>query len=328
MTNIAIIGAGLSGLTTANLLKDYADITLFEKAKGVGGRISTRRAEPYFFDHGAQYFKVRTDEFKAFINPMIKKGIIERWDARFVEFENRKIIQKRQWNEEYPHYVGVPGMNTIAKYLSEDLSIKLNTRVQSIKKELEKWHLEDDQGNNLGQYDWVILAVPAEQTRDLLTSSSLCYPNMSKIRMQSCFSVMLGFEQALPLEFDAALVRGEDISWISINSSKPGRNKAFSLLVHSTNQWADKHLEDDQEQLMKYLCKQTCEIIGLDINKAAHKAIHRWRYANIEKQSGESHFLDSSQNFAICGDWFIQGRVEAAFSSGFELANTLMKVLK
>ena len=67
MTRIAIIGAGLSGLTAADSLKDYAEITIFEKARSVGGRMSNRRAEPYFFDHGAQYFSAKTDEFKAFI---------------------------------------------------------------------------------------------------------------------------------------------------------------------------------------------------------------------------------------------------------------------
>jgi renalase len=58
MTNIAIIEAGLSGLTAANILKDYADITIFEKSRGVSGRMSTRHAYPYSFDHGAQFLKL------------------------------------------------------------------------------------------------------------------------------------------------------------------------------------------------------------------------------------------------------------------------------
>ena len=65
MTRIAIIGAGVSGLTVANNLKNHAEITIFEKARSVGGRMSNRHAEPYFFDHRAQYFSVKRDEFKA-----------------------------------------------------------------------------------------------------------------------------------------------------------------------------------------------------------------------------------------------------------------------
>jgi len=53
MIKIAIIGAGLSGLSAAHFLKDHVEITLFEKACSVSGRISTRYAGPYFFDHGA-----------------------------------------------------------------------------------------------------------------------------------------------------------------------------------------------------------------------------------------------------------------------------------
>jgi len=44
MPKIAIIGAGLSGLILAHSLKEHANITIFEKARGVGGRMSTRYA--------------------------------------------------------------------------------------------------------------------------------------------------------------------------------------------------------------------------------------------------------------------------------------------
>lgn len=327
MINIAIIGAGLSGLTAANILKDHANITIFEKSRSVSGRMSTRRAEPYFFDHGAQYFKVRTDEFKDFITPMIEKGYIERWDARFVEYENRQIIQRRKWDEQNPHYVGVPGMNAIGKHLSQGLSIQLDVCVKSIKKNNVKWHLKDDLDNVIGEYDWVISTVPSKQASDLLPNYLSFSPIVSNTKMKGCFSLMLGFEKDLPLDFDAALVRGQDISWISVNSSKPGRSNAFCLLVHSTNNWADEHINDKRDQVMNHLCKQTSEIIGHDLSKANHMAIHAWRFANIEKQTGETHLLDMDQNIAVCGDWFIQGRVEAAFTSGFKMAKSLLKSL-
>ena len=59
--NIAIIGAGLSGLIAARELAKNNDVTIFEKARGVGGRMATRRAnnlkfDGFNFDHGTQYF--------------------------------------------------------------------------------------------------------------------------------------------------------------------------------------------------------------------------------------------------------------------------------
>jgi|GEM_PF-3948416 len=54
--NIAIIGAGLSGLSVASFLKDHAAITIFEKAWGFGGRMSTRYTDDFQFDASSSEF--------------------------------------------------------------------------------------------------------------------------------------------------------------------------------------------------------------------------------------------------------------------------------
>lgn len=327
MIKIAIIGAGLSGLTIANKIKDKAHVVIFEKARGVGGRIATRRAEPYQFDHGAQFFKAKTHDFKSFIDPMIKDGVLKAWEARFAEIDNGHIINKRQWSCDDPHYVGVSSMNAMAKFLSKDLTIQLNTKVSSIKKYQDKWIVEDSEGANLGEYDWVISTIPAEQMFDIFESSQLKKPAIEKVQMQGCFSLMLGFQRPLELEFDAALIRGADISWVSVNSSKPGRKKAFSLLVHSTNKWADEHIDDNKTEVLQYLCREVSEVIGVDLSQADHKDIHCWRYANVAKQKGVTHYIDGKNKICVCGDWFIHGRVESAFITGHDLSSSLLKII-
>jgi predicted NAD/FAD-dependent oxidoreductase len=51
MTRIAVIGAGLSGLVFADTLGDAAQIKLFEKSRGYGGRMATRRHDAFQFEH-------------------------------------------------------------------------------------------------------------------------------------------------------------------------------------------------------------------------------------------------------------------------------------
>ena len=69
---VAIIGAGISGLTAARMLTDAGiKVTVFEKSRGVGGRTANRRSEYGSFDHGAQYFTVKDREFRILIDSLI-----------------------------------------------------------------------------------------------------------------------------------------------------------------------------------------------------------------------------------------------------------------
>ena len=327
MTKIAIIGAGMAGLTAAQLLKDHAAVTIFEKSSSVSGRMATRRADPYSFDHGAQFFSAKTTEFKNFIAPMIATGVLKPWNARFVEIENADIVQSRNWADSYPHFVGDPGMNAVGKFLSEDLNVQVKSRVHSIEKSGNQWSLVGENYRNLGNFDWILLAIPAVQAAEILPSSLPLQEEVSSIKMEGCFSVMLGFTEPLPIEFDAALVRGNDISWISVNNSKPGREGPFSMLVHSTNSWADANSHMDRGEALDYLCSQVSRAIGHDVANANHKAIHQWLYANTKKHGDATHFIDQSKNIGVCGDWVIQGRIEAAFTSGFKLAQNVLITL-
>jgi len=323
---IAIIGAGISGLTTAiNLDKNY-EITLFEKSRGAGGRICARYTDSYNFDHGAQFFTARSPEFKEFLKPLINSGVIDNWKARLIEVRDNVIINRQQWNNDLPHYVGVPSMSSIGKYLSKNLDIKLNTEV-SIQKSVEMWKVVGSDGEVFGHYDWVISTIPAEQSLKLLPDYFSHYDALKQKKMFGCYSLMLGFDEALDLDWDAAQLTGTDISWIAVNSSKPGRPDDYSLLVHSTNDWAEEHLDDDVDTVKAYLCSQVAEIIGQNVYSAHHIDLHRWRYANIPKQDNKTLFIDSESKLAACGDWCKKGRIEEAFRSGFDLAKEMNNIL-
>ena len=319
MTKIAIIGAGLSGLSAAHLLKDYADITLFEKARGVSGRMSTRRAEPYLFDHGAQYFTARTKPFQDFIQPLLNLGIIERWDARYVKFKGNQIIERRNWRDEEPRYVGVPGMNHMAKFLAKGLNVHINTRIASLHHQ-DTWQLTDEQGQQYSGFDWVICTAPSPQAVDLLPDSFKYHADIQAIKMHACLSLMLGFEQNITLDFEAAHVTDSDLSWIAVNSHKPQRPDLFTLMVHSSEDYAEAHIDDDRDDVMQHLINETSHIIGQDVSQANYKIIHGWRYANNAfKKQKSSIFIDQEINLAACGDWCLGGRVEGAFTSAYDL---------
>lgn len=323
---IAIIGAGISGLTIAHMLKEVAEVVVFEKSRGVGGRMATRYADPFQFDHGAQFFTAKSDAFQQFLQPMLEQGVIARWDARFVEFECNHIKHQCQWGAEYPHYVGTPGMNAMAKYLAKDLNITLNMQIKHVIAHHDGWRILNDKDESLGEFDWVITTAPPEQSTTFFPEVFSGFSHLLSRKMTGCFSLMLGFEKALPLEWDAALVKESDISWISVNSSKPDRKNAFSLLAHSSNSWAEKNLEAEHESVKRYLCDITSNIIGYDVTQASHMALHRWRYANTcphTRPYSSVVMIDSEHKLAASGDWLLKGRVEAAFDSAYALVRQI-----
>jgi predicted NAD/FAD-dependent oxidoreductase len=143
--------------------------------------------------------------------------------------------------------------------------------------------------------------------------------------MHACFALLLGFDEPLDLTWDAALVHDADISWVSVNSSKPGRPASFSFVAHSTNAWADAHVDEDAALVRRHLTDEFRKVTGIDAAAAACIDLHRWRYANVDKQDGEPYALDAGRRLALCGDWFVRGRVEGAFTSARALAERLLQ---
>lgn len=82
--DIAIIGAGMAGLTCGQrLFANGHKVQLFDKGRGPGGRISSRRVdvdgETLHFDHGAQYFTARDERFVRQVEDWEADGIVARW---------------------------------------------------------------------------------------------------------------------------------------------------------------------------------------------------------------------------------------------------------
>jgi len=86
---IGIVGAGMAGLACAEELTRHGHaVLLFDKGRGPGGRMSTRRiqtsAGEAYFDHGAQYFTVRDDAFRRQVAGWASEGVAAAWPVTSV----------------------------------------------------------------------------------------------------------------------------------------------------------------------------------------------------------------------------------------------------
>jgi hypothetical protein len=324
---IAIVGAGMAGVTVAGVLAPRAQITVFEKSRGAGGRMTTRRAGPWQFDHGTQFFTARTSGFRSFLEPHIASGVVGQWNGRLVYLESGKPPLKRLWFE--PHYVACPSMSALCKAVSGGISLHTGVEVAPLTaRTAGGWALQDAAGAPLGSFDAVICTAPAPQTVRLLDRHLAPDAALRRVRYRACFALMLGFEGGWAPGWIAGKARDNPIEWIAAQSTRPGRSPASAMVVHASADWSDRHLESEAGEVQSILQHAAGELTGIDTSRAAHAALHRWRYALLDPETATgAPFLSLSQGLAATGDWCSASRVEDAWHAGHRLAADILASL-
>ena len=327
MKNVAVIGAGITGITLANLLQKKCNLTVFEKSRGVGGRMATRRATPYQFNHGAQYFKIENKEFKDFLQPLILNKIIKPLEASHIEVLNKEVIKRTKiYNKQY--FTAESKMNSVVKYLiNNNFSIKLLCKIEKILKENDNWFIVDSDKVSYGPYDWLFITIPPNQAIEILYNNFKFLDIIKKLKMRSCFSLMLGFDKIKEFDFDTALFLDEDVQWLSIRKKIIDDNEYNNLLINSSYNFAEQNINGSKDKISDYLIKIVSDILKCELNNYQHKALHFWKYAMSEKNNNLGSLLDEDLKVIVCGDWCMNGKVEGGFLSAKDAANKLLKYI-
>ena len=327
MKNIAIIGAGITGVTLANLLQKKYNLTVFEKSRGVGGRMATRRAEPYQFNHGAQYFKIENKEFKDFVQPLMVNKIIKPLKANQIKILNKKVIKRTKiYNQQY--FTADSKMNSVVKCLiNNNFSIKLLCKIEKILKENDNWFIIDSDKVSYGPYDWLFITIPPNQAIEILYSNFKYLDIIKKIKMRSCYSLMLGFDEIKEFDFDTALFLDEDVQWLSISKKILEQKEYYNLLINSSYNFAEQNINGNKDKISDYLIKQVSDILKCKLNNYEHKALHFWKYAMSEKNNNLGSLIDEDLKVIVCGDWCMNGKVEGGFLSAKNAANKLLEYI-
>jgi hypothetical protein len=319
---VAVVGAGMSGLVAARTIADHGHaVQVFEKEHVAGGRMSTRWMDEYAFDDGAQYFTVRDERFERWVGSWVESGIVKRWDGRIRVLRNGDI---RPENREQIRYVGVPGMNSVTRHLSDSLSVRWDTCVGRIRKEGRAIVLFDEKGAQLGGYDALIVSTPPEQGLQLLSGVTPLVGRVAGVRMDPCWSVMLAFRDPLDLDADGLFIHGSALVWASRNSSKPGRGTADTWVLHAGSEWSSAHLELDPDEVAGQLTKTFFDAAGSPAVEPLLVSAHRWRHARTANPLEEECLWDPEEKIGVCGDWCCRSRIEGAYLSGAAVAGRIL----
>lgn len=341
MTSVAIIGAGCSGLAAAHELRDagYA-VTIFEQNQHVGGRAATRERDGFIYDYGAQYIKRGSPISIRFVTERFQlDDLIDIAKPVWIFDRDGHILEGDPVQNAEPKWNYRSGLTALANCMAEGLDIRLQTRIDFLQAGLNGWKLFDHRGEDYGEFDRVLIAIPASKAAELVMRSKvedrrreeIC-GLLEKARYNPLISVMLGY-RPMPHERPYyALVntdKAHAVSWLAWEHEKATERVPEGtgmLIVQMAPRYShDNWLKSDAE-IINDVSDRASILLEEQLNSPFYTDVFRWEYAlPVEKADAERlNNLAMPPGLAFCGDGFVGGRVHLALEHGVEVARQLI----
>jgi len=341
--NLAIIGAGMAGLSAARELRwhrpDLA-ITIYEKSRGLGGRVATRRRDGAIFDHGAQVIKASDEAMRQLLTADLPSDGLRRVERPVwvLGAAGERIPGDPALNAEQSWtYAG--GINHLGKLLGDGLDIRRETRVAALRREpgTARWALFDATGVQLGTADAVLLTPPAPQTAEIVAASDLesdaremILAELSRVPYRRCLTLTLAYDRLIDRPFYALINvdRRHPIAWLALEHTKgpercpPGHSL---IIVQMAGHFSMEHWNAPVDELALAVIELASVALGEDVSKPLWYDRQGWRYALPDGVANSAALNATRTGLFFAGDYTVGlGRIHLAIASGRDIAETIM----
>lgn len=299
--SFAIIGAGLAGIAAARGLVDRgAEVTLFEKSRGYGGRCASKRWENHVVDHGAQYFTMRDEAFRTAATAASGAALL-RMEAPVLDENDAPLPDSGRWFHR-------DGNSRLARDLAKGLTVRTETTVEDARGLLKA---------HGGNFDHVISTAPWPQTSRMFGVEPTfdCIP---------CLAVLLAYRgDWLGRTRDAYAIsdRHSELAWSACENHKPGRvADGFTVIVaHMSEAFSREHLERPPAEYPALVRERVEERWKLPSAALAASLGHRWRLARVLSPFTPPQL---APGLHFVGDALRRSRVEDAWLAGHDFPHT------
>ena len=120
--DIAVIGAGIAGLSFARTMKQNGrEVLILERSRAVGGRCATWRHADMAMDYGVPFLHARSPLFWHTVDQLLGPDVLSGWPQHVQG--NGPTCQPRALDPGVRHVALRGGLNTLAKKLAEGIEI-------------------------------------------------------------------------------------------------------------------------------------------------------------------------------------------------------------
>jgi hypothetical protein len=334
---VAVVGAGMAGAVCARGLANAGhEVQVFDKSRGVGGRMATRRvswqaeggaAQPAGFDHGAPGFTARAPEFLHQVEQAQRDGLLRHWRPRVAPDSYAPLDDPALW-------VPTSDMPAWCRAWLGGLTVHKGHPVQALSRGARGWQLAFDApvspADAGADFDAVLLATPLPQAARLLQPHHQPWAHRAEAQPMSPCWALMGMTDDADAEppWDLAWPTSGPLACIIRNDTKPGRTPLPGVaqwVLHATTAWSQTHLEMPAAEVQAHLQQALADWLRRPLTWR-HVAVHRWRYASVPRAGQPAGgtagvcWWDAALGLGVCGDALGGGGVEGAWRSGRELA--------
>lgn len=334
---IGIIGAGISGLVAGRLLAQGGhEVTVFEKDPSLGGKLSTLKLGKdgkTLVDNRVACFPVSDPIFKEFVNELTEKNILSKWADYFPFHDGEEVFDNYPGHENRDYFAAPDGINNVTNYLSRWVDIVLNESVGGFtfignNRHKKKAWMINLSSFNVFEFDAIIVAVPAIQAFGLIETSQdetdvrALIKDLDRIEYDNCFSLSVGYKNQEVPKWKGIESQHNNISWISNESSKRQSNEEMALVIQSSQAFFHEHKNDPVEKIVQNLLNSAAEIAGEWIEQPEWSHLDSWMYKKTRNPLDVPFVEVKSEDgpLALIGDYFEGNDIEAAYLSGYKLA--------
>ncbi|MBC7734554.1 MAG: NAD(P)-binding protein [Bacteriovorax sp.] len=331
---VAVIGAGIGGLTCARELRlRGCEPVVFEASGRLGGRCSSRSTSVGWFDDGAQSIGGATRLGAYAVQRPGELAALHPWTVPATPTEDER--KGRDWDKDEDEAdatrtlklmgaVGVPSMLALAHAVARPLDVRLHTSIQRAWRRGATWVLRDSAGEIDEDFEAVVLGIPAPLALPLARESAGLAAALRAVRYRSRWVLLLGSERAVNLpgyrEF-----QGSPIERVAAMHSKPGRSSAMPQrwFVEADERWSLQHAHEDAETVADSLLDNFRSHAGRSVTPNFLCA-HQWQHAFVETPAampGHPECLwDDEMRLGVCGDSVVASQLDRVHRSGLAMA--------
>jgi renalase len=341
MFEVAVIGAGIAGLTCARQLQQAGKrVVLIDKSRGLGGRLATRRLAGTHADHGVCYLHAKGDRFQGWIDELVSVGILRVWTNGIHSLSANGILQPP--TKSAPYYAAPMGATSIAKYLGQDLEIIGDRLITAISPIDDGWRLSTKDPEFSLTAAQVIIATPPAQALNIVRESILqrrgsandpqCIQQLASVQFTRSITAIVAYPEsdqnaatAIPWQ-GIHCIEHPTLAWIGLDSSKQINPTQPVLVIQSSAAFAEQYFDAPDLLIIGQKLLDAVDPLIPTLNTPELIQVHRWGYAFAQNPLID-RFI-TAQTIAplyFCGDWCGGNRVESAYLSGMALADEISR---